>query len=253
MTQETFPKFYPVIHACGGAETRNEFGRVFSAVCDNLAIAQEAGADGVFFINQGINVVPLMDVIHTARDFVGSLRVGLNILGSPYTACELARKYALGMVWCDDVGGMPVGGLRAFEGEFFGGVGFKYQRALAAEEVAPVLARIAGSVDYITTSGVATGQPPSRGKLTLYRDSLVGQQRLAVASGMNADNLEELVLDPTRDDGLLVHAVLVASSIESSFGHLDLAKTHAMGAVFRRLRAAHAEALSRSPQKDPTT
>lgn len=239
------PKFFPVIHLSpvpSVATTQQN-------LVDNCAIAVDAGADGLFFINQNVSTTLLLRHLRELREsgrFAG-VPMGINLLDRlPHTAMHTAAELGLDLVWSDralpDV--LCTTGRGHFGGIYFGGVGFKYQDALPDSEVAGAIRECEDFVDYITTSGPATGSPPTREKLDLYADAIAHgargsrgrRQKLAVASGMSADNLEELVLDEKRPNGVRVDAVLVASSIESSFGHLDLAKTHAMGAVFRAIR-----------------
>lgn len=241
--QETYPKFLPVIHVEGPAVTRESFDRAVALAKDNLMLSMEAGADGAFFIDQTIGESCLMRLIQRVREDerFAKFPLGINLLAlMPEHMMRLAYNADLQMVWSDDAD--PAGLLRrglergAFTGPYFGGVGFKYKRALPYEEVAPAIASCGEHVDFITTSGPATGSPPEKSKLQLYADCLLPGQKLAIASGVTVDNVEHLVLDVKRKDSLLVHAVLVASGIEDSFGVLNPKKTKELGHIFQQIR-----------------
>ncbi len=197
----------------------------------------EAGADGVFFINQHIEMETLLRMMGGLDTH--ELEVGLNLLGhEPGDVMGLAAPAStygpISMVWSDDAApeALATCGLErnGFTGSYFGGVGFKYQRPLPDAEIAAACQKCGTHVDFITTSGPATGHPPRRERLIRFADALCERQKLAIASGVTVvtvENLESLVLDDTRPGGRLVHAVLVASGIETSFGVLNEHKTKA--------------------------
>jgi predicted TIM-barrel enzyme len=241
--QETYPKFLPVIHVQGPAVTPESFDRALAIAKDNLMLSMEAGADGAFFIDQTIGESCLMRLVGRVREDerFAKFPIGINLLSlMPEHMMRLAYNADLQMVWADDAdpAGLARRGLErgAFTGPYFGGVGFKYKRALPYEQVAPAIASCGDHVQFITTSGPATGSPPEKSKLQLYADCLLPGQKLAIASGVTVENVEHLVLDVQRKDSLLVHAVLVASGIEDSFGRLNAKKTKEMGHTFQQIR-----------------
>lgn len=242
--QETYPKFLPVIHIQGPAVTRESFERAVDLAKQNLLLAMDAHADGAFFIDQTIGESCLMRILQRIREdtrFAG-FPVGINLLSlMPEHMMRLAYAADLQMVWADDAdpAGLARRGLErgAFTGPYFGGVGFKYQRSLPEDQVAPAIASCGDHVEFITTSGPATGSPPEKSKLRLYADALLPGQKLAIASGVTVENVEHLVLDTKRKDSLLVHAVLVATGIEDSFGRLNPQKTQEMGHIFQQIRS----------------
>lgn len=236
-----FPWFLPVVHTAEPyVATETDLHRAIEATIENVRVVTEAGADGVFFINQNINVSRFLALVEMMRDHDSfqQLPMGINLLGlSSSTLVDAGRTLDVDMLWADDAAPDLVRPVRAkFPGPYFGGVGFKYQRDLPPDGVGPALAACAGVVDFVTTSGYATGVAPPREKLDFYADRLLPGQRLAVASGMSEENLEELVLDDRREGGLRVHAVLVASSIEASFGKIAREKAQRMGKVFERMK-----------------
>lgn len=234
-----YPRFLPVLHI----DQRVGWNKACDLAQRNLDIMAEAGADGVFFINQHIETDTLLRMM-VALDTHG-LEVGLNLLGyEPGGVMGIAAPAAthgpISMVWSDDAApeALATCGLDrdGFTGSYFGGVGFKYQRPLPDADIASACQKCGTHVDFITTSGPATGHPPRRERLIRFADALCERQKLAIASGVTVENLESLVLDDTRPDGRLVHAVLVASGIETSFGVLNEHKTKAMGRLFEKIR-----------------
>lgn len=242
-----FPWFLPVVHTAEPyVSTNADLARAVDETIENVRIVAEAGADGVFFINQNINVscfIALVEALCDCDSFQ-HLPMGINLLGlSLSTLVDAGRTLDVDMLWADEAApGLMLPVRAKFPGPYFGGVGFKYQRDLPPDGVGPALAACAGVVDFVTTSGYATGVAPPREKLDFYADRLLPGQRLAVASGMSEENLEELVLDDRREGGLRVHAVLVASSIEASVGKkvlvgkIDREKAQRMGKVFERIK-----------------
>lgn len=244
MPETKHPLFLPVVHiaaASGSAGWRR--------AQRSVDLFAEAGADGLFFIDQQISSGDLCRLIGSLD--LPDLPIGINLLGQDAedVADVLESSWAkdvLGarhrMIWTDDA--MPDrlarnGGLECdFSGTYFGGVGFKYRRTLPDVDVPGALEKCGAHVDYITTSGPATGTPPTRERLACFADALQPTQRLAFASGANPENLEHLCLDERRPGGLLAHAVLVASSLETSFGVVSPAKARAMGRRFDAIRRA---------------
>ena len=73
-----------------------------------------------------------------------------------------------------------------WQGLYFGGVAFKYQRTVQDLERAARLA--APYMDVLTTSGPATGEPADRVKIQTMKDAL-GDFPLALASGTTPENV----------------------------------------------------------------
>jgi hypothetical protein len=130
-------------------------------------------------------------------------------------------------VWADDADVDNLGGApqvcttwkeeTGWPGEYFGSVAFKVGPEVLHPERA---AEVAQSVmDVVTTSGTATGVPPDVDKVRARRGALEGH-RLAVASGITPDNVEDYL--PFVDD------YLVATGISRDFHTLDPAKVRAL-------------------------
>jgi predicted TIM-barrel enzyme len=210
-------RFFPVIHCVSEP-------MVLAAV----EVARVAGADGVFLVNQG--GMPSSAVASLARNVAYAigprLLVGVNLLGA--TSDQLAREVNnsdIRMCWTDSAAHRSV----VVDGvEFFGGVAFKYQPAVADQDLEGAIARSHDTgVDVVTTSGPATGQPARVEKVEAMASIIrrfnafrPQQRRLALASGVSIDNVESFL--PHVDD------FLVGTSIESSLGVLDLERTRAL-------------------------
>lgn len=203
----------PVIHAVNAQQCYAQATR-----------ALKAGADGLFFINQG-GMDPL-DMVRLAAD-VGTQNsqtfVGVNLLGSePAFAAGSVLVYdSIRMLWSDS--GEPFVSQTFTEHEFhgaparlyFGGVAFKGQpdSGLDAQDAGLAAGQAAAAgLDVITTSGPGTGHPTPRSKVKAMR-FVLGDHPLAVASGVALSNVDELLP--------YVDAYLCASSLETSFGVFD--------------------------------
>jgi protein-tyrosine-phosphatase len=126
-----------------------------------------------------------------------------------------------------------------WQGLYFGGVAFKYQRPV--EDLARA-ARIAGGyMDVLTTSGPGTGEAAERTKITGLRSG-APDDALAIASGMTPENVDQY-LD-------LADCFLVASGISESFTELDPVRVSALVEKIRAHSAVEArrEAQSRKSE-----
>lgn len=179
-------KIYPVIHHRDSITTRAQ-----------AILCAHAGADGIFLISHnGCNEKILELAMELKCSFPGAA-IGVNLLGyAAQHAIQRANDAGLDMVWLDHCGihgntisksAQKVADLAAISPlSVFAGVAFKYQDA----EPDPVgAARQAQNLGLIpTTSGPATGQAPTVGKILSM--SLGVRGKLAIASGMNCNNIE---------------------------------------------------------------
>ena len=219
--------FLPVIHL--------PFGE--AGAYDSVDIAAEAGADGVFLINQGMSAPELLSMLPRLRGRYPGLWVGVNLLGmTPEAILALPEAEGIDGVWADDAGVDaldPAVAARSaaawrearsdsgWGGLYFGGTAFKTQAPIAADRLPEVGRAAAAFVDVVTTSGPGTGRAASVDKVRRLREA-IGDHPLALASGVTPDNV----------DAFLPHvdAYLVATGIEVSFGRLDAARTSALAA-----------------------
>jgi uncharacterized protein len=185
----------PVIHATDIWQVR-----------ENISVANQAGADGVFLINHGMGYPELVRIHRIVREDFPHVWIGLNFLGvdTPRTL-ELVTETEPDGLWRDDAGlredlmnpavraedfWESLGKRRdppAWGGPYFGGVAFKYQQKVF--DLERVSAAAVGLMDVITTSGDATGSPPDIGKILRMRQA-IGEWPLAIASGITPENIE---------------------------------------------------------------
>ncbi|MFI5298239.1 MAG: BtpA/SgcQ family protein [Polyangiales bacterium] len=240
-----FPAVFPVIHPVSE-----------DVALRSIAIAIEAGAAGVFLIDQGMPAARMLDLTERVSKLYPQTPVGVNLLRlDPAAAIQAMRQAGARMLWSDQA---PTSSAREREDYrlarqangwdgwdfFFGGVAFKYREPVPRDRIPAAIqdARCQPAVvDVVTTSGDATGSPPDLAKIDIFRRTLGAHEPLAVASGMTPDNVVSHV-----DAG--VDAFLVASGIESSFGHLDPKKTSDFVARVRdRARSGRSISLPDAP------
>lgn len=179
-------KIYPVIHFLSRG-----------LALDQVAVARDCGADGVFLISHHGNDDELVVVARAAKQAHPDFRIGINLLSqNPLQACIQAKDERLDMVWADDMG-VGSGGVNAMaeelshfaqvhpEIQLFASVAFKY---CTREPDPPRAAQMAQSLGFIpTTSGSATGHAPEVQKIKDM--SAATQGGLAIASGMTPENI----------------------------------------------------------------
>ena len=197
-------QFYPVIHCL-----EPEYPQSFNHAVDNTLTALNNEADGVFLIGHGVSSSDLIEIYQHVRGKFPDAWLGINFLGiSPQKWHTLysVSLYCDGLnaLWTD---GMPDYSLPLHPSiQIFGGVAFKY---LASDIVGDELTRACEAavrhVNVATTSGEATGSPPSLEKLKAIKEALDGRIPLALASWVNEDNV--VSFKP------FVDTFLVASSI----------------------------------------
>lgn len=204
---------YPVVHVVNEMQARSE-----------SEVALSTGADGVYLIShKGLSTHELLRFVDLVkRDNPGEF-VGINALGSTpqETFQTIMDRYneAPGRippdgVWVDDADIAPEETLEFRKShslvepiKYLGGVAFKYSRhhTSSPEQAADEAARLAPFVDVVTTTGPATGRPPSTGKIAAMKHR-VPDKPLAIASGINEFNIVQF-------EGL-ADQVLVATSIK---------------------------------------
>lgn len=189
----------------------------------NTRIARDAGCDGVFLINHSISHEDLLAIHHGVHKKFSDWWIGVNCLDlSPDHVFGAVSKEVAG-IWVDNAhineksNDQPeadrIGLARkesGWEGLYFGGVAFKYQRHVSDLGAAAKTAQ--RYMDVVTTSGPGTGQAASRDKIVALKEAL-GDSPLAIASGITPENVAEY-LDVTD-------CFLVATGISVSFTQLD--------------------------------
>lgn len=209
------PLVLPVIHFLDDETTMSE-----------AQLAMDCGADGVFLISmdgEGDDILPSLAATLKGR-FPGKL-IGINLLSRHIArAYQAARDFGLDMVWGDKAGvsssGLTADGRWLMEqieanGDrgplLFASVAFKYQPIDPNPAGAAAMAAQMGAIP--TTSGLATGQPPSREKIAFMRGATPS---LAVASGLDCDNVDQFVP--------LVSHILVSTGVSKDGHHFDADK-----------------------------
>lgn len=108
-----------------------------------------------------------------------------------------------------------------WQGLYFGGVAFKYQRPVLELEMAAMLA--ASYMDVITTSGPGTGLAAEVEKIRRMR-AAIEDKPLAIASGITPENVKDYLG--------IADCFLVATGISRDFVTLDPEKLkHLMASV----------------------
>lgn len=110
-----------------------------------------------------------------------------------------------------------------WQGLYFGGVAFKYQRAVGDLATAARLAT--HYMDVVTTSGAGTGTAASAGKIQTLK-SAIGSFPLAIASGVSPENVHHYL--DTAD------CFLVASAISTTWTELDPERVESLVLRVRR-------------------
>ena len=203
------------------------------AALDNTAIAVDAGCPGVFLINQGMSIDRVFDLVLTVRRTHPDFWIGVNLLGiSPADALREALAACHGRLdglWSDDAmidegqgdqrsaqAFLDFRSERRWQGSYFGGVAFKYQRAVQSGRLADAARAAAPYMDVICSSGPGTGMAADPGKLVRLREGLGDRGSMALASGVTEDNIGAYLP--------YVDAFLVGTGIERRFGVLDAGK-----------------------------
>ena len=210
-------EIYPVVHINNGRQT-----------ADQAKLALDSGADGVYLINHHYagKSEQIMAFNRVADENPDSF-IGMNILYAPssYAAFQFVEtmvksgamiRYPDGL-WVDDASNhanatveLRKNNLKLARIRYLGGVAFKYTDSFTEgiDEAVAETHRWAEYVDVVTTSGGGTGVPPTVEKIIAMK-TVLGNQPLAVASGLSAENLPEY-------DGH-IDQVLVSSSIEAGY------------------------------------
>ena len=206
----------------------------------NAAIARDAAADGIFLINHHVGSTELLQIHEVVADAFPDWWIGLNCLGmAPATVFTRISDRVNG-VWVDNAmiderqEEQPAANAvvethrrRGWQGLYFGGVAFKYQREVDDLEEA---ARIAKDyMDVVTTSGLGTGSAADVEKIRTMKQAL-GDAPLAIASGITPENIGHYL--PWSD------CYLVATGISRNFEDLDPELTRRL---VQKVRAYDAE------------
>jgi hypothetical protein len=203
---------YPVIHVKSEEQAIR-----------NTKIAKDAGCDGVFLINHAISPEALLKIHAATAKAVPNWWIGINCLGFTHKDMFENMTPEMSGLWMDNAGidenqekqeradhYKNLKEKSGWDGIYFGGVAFKYQRKVEDLETACKIAM--KYVDVVTTSGLGTAQAAEVDKIERMSSTL-GEWPLAIASGVTFDNVEDY-LDK-------VTCFLVASGINKTWDDLD--------------------------------
>jgi predicted TIM-barrel enzyme len=204
----------------------------------NTEVAKTAGCDGVFLINHSIYSEELLGIAHRVRDSFPDWWIGVNCLDLAPEAVFACVDEAISGIWVDNAfvdertGEQPVAErvLEArrqsgWQGLYFGGVAFKYQREV--QDLAAAARSSVRYVDVVTTSGPGTGRAASTSKIAAMKNGL-GDAPLAIASGITPENVGDYLE--------VADCFLVATGISRNFFELDPAKVGALMNAVRNRR-----------------
>jgi len=193
---------------------------------ENVQIAHNAGADGVFLIDhEGSREVLAADAVH---EYFPDVWIGVNRLGQPVETRFKGLPPHVRGVWADNAFidetsefQRYAGDINSYrerdhwEGLYFGGVAFKYQRHVTDLEAAVQKASL--YMDVICTSGPGTGR--AAGPEKIRRMKAASDRPIAIASGVTPENVGDY---PDAD------CFLVATGISRSFHELEPERVKAL-------------------------
>lgn len=209
---------YPVVHLVRGQDAAK-------ISTEQVQIAADLGAQGVYLIDHySTSVDILLQSFNAASDAEPDYFIGLNFLQHAssfegfrqlldWREADLVEKLPSGL-WVDAAHNLLEKTVELRESNrelldvrYLGGVAFKYTSRYTSDPlVAATEARLfAPYVDVVTTSGAGTGQPANPDKTAKMKQA-IGDQPLALASGVDANNIH------SYND---VDMVLVSTSIET--------------------------------------
>ena len=201
----------------------------------NTGVARDADCDGVFLINHCMTDTQLLDIHAEVAARFPDWWIGVNCLGlNPDQAFPLRSQQVSGL-WVDNamidersaqqVAAEAIASAReqsGWQGLYFGGVAFKYQRPV--EDLAAAARISAEYMDVVTTIGAGTGLAADRDKIMAMKNAL-GDVPLAIASGVTPDNIGDYLV--------YADCFLVATGIGSSFSELDPTLVEALVSTVR--------------------
>ena len=188
------PVVLPVIHVLNRRQTMR-----------NIKAVILEGAPGCFLINHDFDVPEFLPILQQMRSDFPGFWVGVNFLALrgdqafPILADLAKGGCDIDAYWADDAcidenginkNAKHIAKIRqtsGWGGLYFGGTAFKKQRLVPVNRIGDAAQQACGFMDVVTTSGMATGQPPEIDKIAMFRAS-IGDRPLAVASGITPSN-----------------------------------------------------------------
>lgn len=221
------PVLLPVIHPISR-----------EAAFEAVHVAQACGVKGVFLIDQGMFERDVLQLAREVRDRYPSLWIGINLLSRTASKTLTAtsnRGWRVDGIWSDWAGieehratgsshpeaeaFVNVRRAASWDGLYFGGVAFKYQREVAPSDLSAAAEMSIPYMDVLCTSGPGTGYAADVEKVRALRVGL-GDHAMALASGVTPENVRSYLP--------YVQAFLVGTGIEHRLGVFDSAKIEAL-------------------------
>lgn len=206
--------FLPVVHVGNVLQTIKQ---VHIALCN--------GADGVFLINHSVNSKFLFNIYNKVRK-VFDTWIGINCLGLSPIDVIIHMPNDVDGLWVDNAQIDEECGIdsqvyaysvldaikkKGWEGLYFGGVAFKYQKEV--KDYVKTTNIASTYMDVITTSGIGTGIAADVKKIDVMAEvAHHNGKKLGIASGITPDNINSY---------RCVDAFLVSTGISKSFGGFD--------------------------------
>ncbi len=200
---------------------------------DNLKIAVDSGAHGVFLINMDYDnksLTPHVELCLKSTD--KSFFIGVNRLDLQLGICKHILEEKVNGIWVDNPGLYSYGeefpceeitnsvhGRKVLDPEFkfFGSVAFKTQKLEPQPAIVAVEAKKRNWI--VTTSGPGTGIAPETDKIRIMKEA-IGEHPLAVASGITPYNVDEFIP--------YVDYFIVATGISKDFYNFDPSKVKSL-------------------------
>jgi len=235
LSAATAPLVTPVIHVQDASQALH-----------NLDVLSDARCPGAFLINHDFDMATFLPILREVRRERPDLWLGINFLAQPGDIAfpvlgDLARDGCVfDAYWADDacIDERQAVQTRAetiaqarrtsdWHGSYFGGVAFKKQRPVAAEDYAKAAQASVPYLDVVTTSGVATGHAADREKIQTFRSAL-DTAPLALASGVTPENVTTYAE--------MVDIILVATGINApgDFYNIDPDRLSALQTALRQ-------------------
>ena len=162
---------------------------------ENVKIAFESGADGVFLINHSSGYESLIEIYREIKQQYPNFWIGLNLLDlSASAVLDYVPNNASGL-WVDNIGLNEEHDCINYIAQknwvqkqekyqemiYFGSIAFKYQKEVKQLDWVACLAK--EYADVVVTSGDRTGSPPNLHKIKTIRKN-IDHSPLAIASGI---------------------------------------------------------------------
>jgi predicted TIM-barrel enzyme len=182
-----------------GSDRNNRMERM----ARELDIYRETGIDGIIvenYFGDESDVEAALDCIRSGNfGQIGSMKLGVNVLGNDRLCFGMAVKYSADFLQLDSVAGhLPPDEDEGFHqfilemrsacrAKVFGGIRFKYQPYKSGRSLAEDMGIGQTRCDAVVVTQDATGQETSMEKITEFR-GLLGRFPLIAGAGMTPEN-----------------------------------------------------------------